>query len=364
MSGSVGARPRVLIAAPDPRNPGGISGVIESWRGAGLAERVELTELPTSAMDGSLPVKIVQMSRAAAALLGILASRSRRPQVVHLHASTGGSLLRKLVLALICRLGRVPYIAHEHSGQLDEWIDGSSARRRAARSLYSHAALVIVLAERWRALVESLGARRVEVLANGISAAERRRLAAAERLRSLPGRGSGQARLVFYGRWSPKKGPDRLAAALRAIGRDDYELHLYGSGDRAWLEALFEGVPGRISIDGWLRSEEKVTALGTATALIAPSRAEGLPMALVEARAAGTPTIATDVGAVADALAGYRRALLIPSGDEDRLRAAIERVIEGEWPPPSEPAELPDRLRSEVAVERLLGFYRELADPR
>lgn len=354
--------PVVVLAHPDPRNPGGITAVVASLRAGGLDQAVEVVELHTSAMGSSRPLKLAQAARAVIRLL-LLLGRDR-PDLVHLHASTGASLVRKLALAWCCRLARTPYIAHEHSGELEAWIGSSTLRRAAARSLYGHAAAVIVLGERWRAPLEALGARRVEVLANGLSQAERARLAAPR-----PPQPAGPKRrkvLLFYGRWTPKKGPDRLAAALTRLGRTDYELRIFGTGEREWIQSLFDGVGGEVLIGGWLGPDRKPIELAAAAALLAPSRAEGFPVALVEARAAGTPIIATDVGAAADALAGYERGRLIDDGDEPALAQAIETLLDDHWPPAGQrpfrgevTSELPPALRSECAIERLLEIYRD-----
>lgn len=350
------------MASPDPRNPGGITAVVESWRRAGLADAVELVELPTSAMGSPLSAKLAQAARATLEL-GRMLLAGDRPDVVHLHASTGGSLLRKLVLSWCCRLTGAPYVAHEHSGELEEWIGGSSLRRAAAAALYSGAEVTIVLAERWRPTMRALGAKRVEVLPNGLSDAERELLGRSQRARAT-GPDSGKKMLLFYGRWVPKKGPDRLAAALRRLARTDYELRLYGSGDRERMIETFRGVPGEVTIGGWLAGERKLAELGRAAALIAPSRAEGLPMALVEARAAGTPVIASDVGGVAEALRGYPAARLLDPDDDQALREAIERLLDGEWPGEYEPSEFPAALRSEIAVERLIEIYESVMSRR
>lgn len=364
MSAGVDVRLRVVMAQPDPRHPGGITGVVRSWHEAGLAEQVDVVDLPTSAMGSPLPVKLAQATRALARLLPQLVGR-RRADVVHLHASTGSSLYRKLVLALACRLAAVPYVAHEHSGELREWIGPSMIRRAAARSLYKNAATVVILARRWHPLMQSLGATRIEVVPNGLAASERGRLADARQRRASQVDTSEQLTvLLFYARWVSKKGPDRLAAALRALPRANYEVRLYGSGDRDAIAATFADLHGKVSIGGWLEGDRKIAELAEASALIAPSRGEGLPVALIEARAAGTPVIATDVGGVGEALSDYSRGVLVDSGDHRGLVAAIRRLLDDEWPPPDDGADLPPALRAEVSVERLVRIWTEASQAR
>ena len=351
---------RVTMVSLDPRHPGGIVGVVDSWREAGLGELVELEEVHTAAMNDPLPAKVGQALRAFLRLGRSLLGR-HRPDVVHLHSSTGGSLLRKLVLSWLCTLARVPYVVHMHSGALEAWVAASPLNRRAARSLFSRAAIAIVLGERWREAATALGARRVEVLRNGISAAEVAALEAARAGHEQPTSDAPPV-LLFYGRWAPVKGLDRLGRVLRELGRDDYELRVFGSGDRGWLEDALRDVPGRVSIVGWLDAERKAAELTGAAALLAPSRSEGFPVALVEARAAGTPVIASEVGAVGEALAGYWPATLLDPDDDAGLGAALGLLIDGDWPEP-EPhprGAFPDALRSELAVERLVVIYREV----
>ncbi len=362
----VGRPIRVVMAMPHPRHPGGITALVDSWEQAGLGGMVELAILPTSAMDASLPAKAAMAARAQGRLLRLLAS-SRRPDVLHLHASTGASLLRKLALGGCARLADVPYVAHLHSGGIDAWLARSPLHRALARRLVSGAAATIVLAERWRGTATGLGAGRIEVIPNGIARSERERL---ERVRGLrrsePSRpatdGSpGPPVLLFYGRWGPVKGLDRLAAPLRRLGRDDYELRIYGNGDRAWLERALADLPGRVTISGWLGGERKLSELAGAAAVVSPSRAEGLPMAMIEARAAGATVIATTVGAVEEVLGDYPAAILVADGDAAALERALEQVLDGELDPePASSAGLPERFRAEVAVERVSSLYREL----
>lgn len=62
---------------------------------------------------------------------------------------------------------------------------------------------------------------------------------------------------------------------------------------------------------------------------VLPSLSEGIPMALLEAMAAGCPVVASDVGNIGEILSG-EAGLLVPAGEIDELAKAITRVLSDE----------------------------------
>ena len=61
-------------------------------------------------------------------------------------------------------------------------------------------------------------------------------------------------------------------------------------------------------------------------AMASVPRSEGVPTALLEAMACGLPVVATDVGAVAEAVADEVTGLVVPASDEAALAAALGRL--------------------------------------
>jgi glycosyltransferase involved in cell wall biosynthesis len=55
---------------------------------------------------------------------------------------------------------------------------------------------------------------------------------------------------------------------------------------------------------------------------------EGLPLVILEAMAAGVPVVATDTGAVRDAVEDGEGGLVVPMGDVAALAGAIRRLAE------------------------------------
>jgi glycosyltransferase involved in cell wall biosynthesis len=109
-----------------------------------------------------------------------------------------------------------------------------------------------------------------------------------------------------------------------AAGYPLLRLLMVGDGiDRRRCECLARRVPGQVEFTGY-RSDVP-DQLARADAFVLPSMNENLPLALLEAMAAGLPCIATDVGGVREVLGDA--GLLIPPGDVVALRAAMERLV-------------------------------------
>jgi glycosyltransferase involved in cell wall biosynthesis len=154
--------------------------------------------------------------------------------------------------------------------------------------------------------------------------------------------------LAFAGRITAQKS---LHVTLEALARvEGVTLLVAGEGDElAALRARSAelGLDGRVRFLGPQPRERVLELFRAADAAILSSAWENFPHTVVEALAAGTPVIATDVGGVREAVEDERNGLLVPSGDPEALAAAVRRYV-------NDPA-LQDRLRAR-AVESVARF--------
>jgi glycosyltransferase involved in cell wall biosynthesis len=65
--------------------------------------------------------------------------------------------------------------------------------------------------------------------------------------------------------------------------------------------------------------------------MVNSSRSEGWCNAIAEARAAGTPVVATDVGGNREQIVSDALGLVVPDGDERALTDAIVRALRRPW---------------------------------
>jgi glycosyltransferase involved in cell wall biosynthesis len=144
---------------------------------------------------------------------------------------------------------------------------------------------------------------------------------------------------AFAGRITAQKALD---VALDALARvPDATLIVAGEGDRLGelrAHAAKLGLNGRVRFVGAQSREQVLALFGSAQAALLSSAWENFPHTVVEALAAGTPVIATDVGGVREAVTHGENGLLVPSGDVDALAAAMQRFVAD--------ADLRERLRA------------------
>lgn len=108
--------------------------------------------------------------------------------------------------------------------------------------------------------------------------------------------------LLFVGRLDPVKGLRVLFEAFEAAKAQvpNLRLTVIGDGeDRAWVEENARRI-GDVNVLGYRSQDFVAETLSQSDALVLPSFAEGVPVALMEAMASCRPVIATRVGGVAE----------------------------------------------------------------
>ena len=137
-------------------------------------------------------------------------------------------------------------------------------------------------------------------------------------------------------------------------------LVILGEGEqRPALEraAKAVGVADRVHLPGFVSNPYRF--LKRASVFVLSSRWEGLPNALIEAIAMGTPVVSTDCpSGPAEILENGKYGRLVPVGDAEALAAAMEATLES---PPD-----PDLLRrrgQDFSVERIVKRYLKVLLP-
>ncbi len=133
--------------------------------------------------------------------------------------------------------------------------------------------------------------------------------------------------ILFIGRHEPRKGLGVLLDALSMLPAE-VRLWVAGSGpETAGLQARSASDP-RIEWLGTVTDIEKIARLKGADVLCAPSlRGESFGIVLLEAMAADTAVVASDLPGYRNVARSGHDALLVPPGDAEKLAAALGRVL-------------------------------------
>jgi glycosyltransferase involved in cell wall biosynthesis len=251
---------------------------------------------------------------------------ARGKDIVHLHSSKAGVLGRVAALT-IGRRHRpgVVVTAHYWSwlvggpwAPLYRWIERVLARRCDALIAVSEAE-----ATEGRAVLGATAP--LKLIPNGVDREQFSPRADEE------DRDSGAPLIVCVGRLSHQKGQDVAIEALARMRDRTARLRLVGAesgpGERARLEELAAtlAVADRI---GWRGAvDDTAPEYRAADVVVAPSRWDGLSLALLEAMACGAAIVASDVnGSESLGDAG----VIVPPGDPEALADGIDRLLEDE----------------------------------
>jgi glycosyltransferase involved in cell wall biosynthesis len=352
------AAPRVLMVGTALEGRGGVVAAVSVLREAGLFEREAVRYVATHA-DGSKPAK------AKRALFGFwntaCACLWQRPAIVHAHAASRASFLRKSLLLLIARAAGCKTIFHLHGGGFRQFATSESGTlmRRWIRHTLEQSSRVIALSEGWAQFLRGFAPKaRVAVVPNAVP------------LPALPAAPDpGPQRILFLGRAEAAKGIDQLLAAVAALAPRFPEIILAigGEGDLARVRAQAEqlGIAGRVELLGWLSPQARDHQLARAAVFCLPSHAEGLPMSMLEAMAAARAVVVSSVGGIPETIIDHDNGLLVPPRDVGALAAALAEVLGDE----ALRARLARRARdtveqrysTDVVGVQLAAIYRELA---
>jgi glycogen synthase len=262
---------------------------------------------------------LVAAPGAALALLRHL--RRRKPDVIHIIGAGPQSVyIGALAPPLHARLvftaqGEFTFDAHNV-------FERSATMRAGLRRVLRRADAVTACSAYVLESLSTLGGIRPDavVIPNGVNPAD---------FASAPIQLSERPYVLAVGRLVPQKGFDVLVEALAAPDLTQLDLLVAGDGpERERLEdqAHALGLGDRVRFLGALDRLELADALAGAQLFAFPSRGEPFGIALLEAMAAGVPSVATRTGGVIEFARAEENAVLVEQNDAAGLARAIKRL--------------------------------------
>jgi glycosyltransferase involved in cell wall biosynthesis len=245
--------------------------------------------------------------------------------VLHVHYSLRGSVVRKSVPLFVARLRGVPTIVHCHSSDFFRWLDDlPRPLRRAVRTALRADYSVVLGQSHLKESCASLGfdESNTRVLYNPVVMPA---VVPSPRTRLV-------LRTVSLGRLGANKGSYDLIRAIGMLPNDiraNLRVTLAGDGevDQVREFVRVNALDDTVDVVGWVGPAERDRLLAESAIFVLPSYSEGLPMAVLEAMANGVVPVTTAVGAIPEVVADGVNGVLVRPGDPGQLAAALQSLI-------------------------------------
>jgi glycosyltransferase involved in cell wall biosynthesis len=345
---------KVVITAPsldEHKNVSGISTIVRQIIEHGSHD---FSHFKAGREDGEA-ANAVWLAKQATLPVGFTAKLiSEKADLVDINtALTDLSIWRDLALSKAAKLAGRPIVLALHGGKyLVNPIENSRVAA-AVESMLRSAKIVVVYSELERQAVEERWkGLDIRVLANAIPV---RSEPIAERNNIVP-------QIIFFGRLHESKGLGEMVTACRQLADDgvEFKLNCYGDGPMKdeFLADITAAIGERFFYGGVLKSSEKYSVLDNSDIFLLPSiYGEGLPMAILEAMAAGCVVVASEMASVASVIKNGVNGYMVEPRNTEQLVARLKNSLtdRSKWQPIREAAVA--TVQNDFAIE---GYIAKL----
>ncbi len=255
-----------------------------------------------------------------------------KPDVVNLMFSSRAILKFALFTVFVKMLG-IKAVGQMHDPSIDRIYNASSqGRKKYLRFVFSLPAGWMVLGEKWHEFMLQVGVspEKLWIIPNAVKGVFSEV--------ALEGRKPEETKppcILFVGRVGVRKGVDLLLDALVDLQNEgvDFQAKIVGGtylpGDMEKFTSDFNErlKPGSFEFIPHQENDKLVELFLQASVFVLPSRAENLPVVMLEAMSCGNAVVATDVGAISDVIKNHENGIIIPPDNSQMLFDAISELM-------------------------------------
>ena len=304
----------------DPAGRGGIASVVAVITSDDFFRNYNVRYV-VSHTDGNAFRKFLLMCTSFIRVLSICAFFA--PKIVHVHSASRASFYRKSLFLAVARLFGRKTIFHLHGAEFQQFARKESGSLMCwwIRHTLEKSTKVFALSDSWAQFILTYSPKAdVVVLPNSVELSNTPDMSVVERYR-----------ILFLGRIGRRKGVFELlnAVSLLKVEFPQIKLVLGGDGDLVGIQSEIDtlNIASQVEVLGWIGPEQKKHELMRADIFTLPSHDEGLPMAMLEAMAAGKAIVVTPVGGIPQAVKDGVNGLLTPANDAIRLAASFKKLF-------------------------------------
>lgn len=251
--------------------------------------------------------------------------KAAKPDIVHINtALETRAVWRDTALAALTKIRKIPVVLHIHGGKFMTLGSRSPIQKALIKKMLGSADEILVLSSGESALIEKFGVGSINVLPNAIELGQMPQHRDQKNIRTI----------LYLGRLDRSKGLDEIIEAVKTLKWQGFKFKFKCFGAGPYKDDFIKGMQGSIGDDfyfgGVVSGEEKFEAFATSDIFLLPSHFEGMPMALLEAMAAGCVPVVSDVGSTATAVNDGRNGYLIEPKNVTTLVGKLKFLLSGE----------------------------------
>ena len=226
------------------------------------------------------------------------------------------------------------WLVTQFGGQVFYWNRGmpwlfkrSFVEERVFRFILRHTTLVTSPASLAEEYVRRYGVRRYQILSNWIDYERFYPHKKKTETKAALGFDPAKKLVLFVHHLSERKGADFIMPVAKKL--HDTNVFFAVAGDGPYLEKLKaeNSKVNNIKMLGKVPNSEVIRLFQAADVFFMPSREEGSPHVILEAMAAGTPFVASDVGGIAELTSSVAKKFLCAVGDIECYARKISQLL-------------------------------------
>ena len=242
---------------------------------------------------------------------------------IHIHCGPGGLFLfRKLDIPVIAT-------CHHTYWQQSEYINGQSWKEIFCwfekKTYQISDKIICVSKDSKQILTEKYGInpRKIIVIPNGVDTGKFYPIENVKKINNS---------LLYVGRIDKRKGVDFLIRSMLSVIQQNPEVKLFVGGKGQLLPELKKyiienGLHENIKFIGFIPEDELNEWYNKVKCVVVPSVFEGFGITVIEAMAAGTPVIGTNVDGIKSIIKNKENGYLVEYGNTDSLANVIINVL-------------------------------------
>ena len=249
------------------------------------------------------------------------ALRTKRDDICWFHCGPWFSMVRKLILIILCKMMGGKIIVHFHSPKMSNYSESKSLRF-FLKLFFILSDKVIVVAPWWKDFLSYYYPEYKDKIIVSLNPLDDQLIKLAKSNYTKEHK-SNYIHVLSLSRLVEGKGVDKTIKAFRNLP-DNYRLTIAGDGpQKEYLERLIQeyDLTSRVKLIGWVDYSEKLSLYKTADIFCLPSKLDSFGMVYLEAMSANIPVIALNYQAIPNILPDFSVILLDDDNDESIANA-------------------------------------------